>query len=57
MNDKTMDDIKSGKGLPPLSENDDSTNQPGIVMEQRAEKGIIYEMFSQKKDKPNDKTE
>ena len=41
--DKTMDDIKSGKGLPPLSSAEGSNHQPGITTEQRAEKGITYE--------------
>lgn len=33
MSDKTMDDIKSGKGLPPLPGNSDSNNIPGITTE------------------------
>lgn len=45
MSDKTMEDIKSGKGLPPLSSNSDSSGQSGVAMEQRAEKGIIYEIL------------
>lgn len=44
--DKTMDDIKSGKGLPPLSSAEGSNHQPGITTEQRAEKGITYENFT-----------
>lgn len=35
MPDKTMENIKSGKGLPPLSNNSGSSNQSGITMEQR----------------------
>ena len=41
--DKTMDDIKSGKGLLPLSSVEGSNHQTGITTEQRAEKGITYE--------------
>ncbi len=37
-----MEDIKSGKGLPPLSSGGSSNHQSGITMEQRAEKGITY---------------
>lgn len=43
--DKTMDDTKSGKGLPPLSSVEGSNHQTGITTEQRAEKGITYETF------------
>ena len=38
--DKTMDDIKNGKGLPQLSSAEGSNHQTGITTEQRAEKGI-----------------
>ena len=44
--DKTMDDIKSGKGLPQLSNAESSNHQTGITTEQRAEKGITYENFT-----------
>lgn len=44
--DKTMDDIKSGKGLPQLSNVEGSNHQAGIITEQRAEKGITYENFT-----------
>lgn len=44
--DKMMDDIKSGKGLPQLSNTKDSNQQAGITTEQRAEKGITYEIFT-----------
>mgnify|MGYP005961065173 CR=1 FL=1 len=44
--DKTMDDIKSGKGLPQLSSAEGSNYQIGITTEQRAEKGITYENFA-----------
>ena len=44
--DKTMDDIKSGKGIPPLSSAEGSNHQTGITTEQRAEKGITYETFT-----------
>lgn len=44
--DKTMDDIKSGKGLPQLSNAESSSHQTGITTEQRAEKGITYENFT-----------
>lgn len=44
--DKTMDDIKSGKGLPQLSNAEGSNHQAGITTEQRAEKGITYEIFT-----------
>ena len=46
MTDKTMEDIKSGKGLPPVPSNNDSSNQSGVTMEQRAEKGITHEIFT-----------
>lgn len=41
-----MDDIKSGKGLPQLSNAESSNHQTGITTEQRAEKGITYENFT-----------
>lgn len=44
--DKTMDDIKNGKGLPQLSSAEGSSHQTGIITEQRAEKGITYETFT-----------
>ena len=44
--DKTMDDIKNGKGLPQLSSTGGSNHQIGITTEQRAEKGITYETFT-----------
>lgn len=44
--DKTMDDIKNGKGLPQLSSVEGSNHQTGITTEQRAEKGITYEIFT-----------
>ena len=44
--DKTMDDIKNGKGLPQLSSAEGSNHQTGITTEQRAEKGITYEIFT-----------
>ena len=44
--DKTIDDIKSGKGLPQLSGAESSNHQSGITTEQRAEKGITYENFT-----------
>ena len=44
--DKTMDDIKNGKGLPQLSSAEGSNHQTGITTEQRAEKGITYETFT-----------
>lgn len=45
MPDKTMEDIKSGKGLTPLSNNSNSNTQSGVTMEQR-EKGITHETFT-----------
>lgn len=50
MSDKTMDDIKSGKGLPPLSNNSGSNTQSGVTTEQRG-KGITYETFSRQENK------
>ena len=44
--DKTMDDIKNGKGLPQLSSAEGSNHQTGITTEQRTEKGITYETFT-----------
>ena len=44
--DKTMDDIKNGKGLPQLSSAEGSNHQTVITTEQRAEKGITYENFT-----------
>ncbi len=38
--DKTMDDIKSGKGIPPLSSAEGSNHQTGITTEQRAGKAF-----------------
>lgn len=53
MADKTMDDIKSGKGLPPLSNNvGGSSTKSGTTMEQRA-KGITHETFTYHGDKKN----
>lgn len=43
-----MDDIKSGKGLPPLSENDNSSDKSDIRMKERTDKGITYQTFSLK---------
>lgn len=37
MSDKIIDDIKSGKGLPPLSSTNNSGNQSGITTEERSE--------------------
>lgn len=45
MSDEIMEDIKSGKGLPPLSNNSGSNTQSGVMTEQRG-KGITYENFS-----------
>ena len=57
MSDKTMEDIKSGKGIPPLSNNNCSSNQSGITKEQRGS-GITYETFSSKVyDKSNKPTD
>ena len=52
MADKTMDNIKSGKGLPPLSNNGGSSIKSGTTMEQRA-KGITHETFTYNGDKKN----
>ena len=49
--DKTMDDIKNGKGLPQLSSAEGSNHQTGITTEQRAEKGITYETFTYHREK------
>ncbi len=38
--DKIRDDIESGKGLPPLSSDEESNQQVGITIEQRGEKDI-----------------
>lgn len=56
MADKTMEDIKSGKGLSPLSDSS-SCNQSGITIEQRAEKGITYETFACHDKKKPDKND
>lgn len=56
MSDKTMEDIKSGKGLPPLSNNSSSNTQSGMTTEQRGH-GITHEIFASHGDnkakKPN----
>lgn len=52
MSDKIMEDIKSGKGLTPLSNNNNSNTQSGVTMEQR-EKGITYETFTVHGEKKN----
>ena len=52
MPDKTMEDIKSGKGLPPLSNNSNSNTQSGVTMEQR-ERGITHETFTYHGEKEN----
>ena len=57
MTDKIMEDIKSGKGLPPLSGNNDSTAQPGMTTEQRADQGITYEKFVKRGGNESDKNE
>ena len=47
MPDETMNAIKSGKGLPPLSGNEANSNkQTGIATEQRADNGITYQTFT-----------
>lgn len=53
MSNKTMEDIKSGKGLPPLSNNYNSSSQFGGTMEQKVEKGITYEISSYNSDRNN----
>lgn len=53
MSDKTMEDIKSGKGLSPLSSNNNSSSQFGVTREQKVEKGITYETFSYNSDRNN----
>ena len=53
--DKTMDDIKNGKGLPQLSSVEGSNHQTGITTEQRAEKGITYEIFTHHGEKRSNK--
>lgn len=45
MSDKIMEDIKKGKGLPPLSNNSTSNTQSGMTTEQR-EHGITHETFT-----------
>lgn len=52
MPDKTMEDIKSGKGLPPLSNNSNSSTQSGVTVEQRG-KGITHETFTYHGEKKN----
>lgn len=52
MADKVMEDIKSGKGLPPLSNNSGSSAQSGVTTEQRR-KGITYETFSRQGNEKN----
>lgn len=49
MSDKTMEDIKSGKGLPPLSNNSSSNTQSGMTTEQRGH-GITHEIFASRGD-------
>ena len=48
MADSTLDDIKSGKGIPPLSDSTSSnTGKSGITTSQQSDKaGITYEHFS-----------
>lgn len=46
MSDSTMDDIKSGKGLPPLP-NDTNISNDGTTTEQRDSNGVTYEIFTQ----------
>ena len=55
--DKTMQDIKSGKGLPPLSSTTNQSTANGISTEQRGyDSGFSFENFTlnqQKKDNNN----
>lgn len=45
MEDKTLENIKSGKGLTPLSNDSKSSNkQSGIAIEQRTKSGIHKEI-------------
>ena len=53
MSDKTMEDIKSGKGLSPLSSNNNFSSQFGVTGEQKVENGITYEISSYNSDRNN----
>ena len=53
MSDKTMEDIKSGKGLSPLSSNNNSSSQFEVTREQKVENGITYEISSYNSDRNN----
>ena len=46
MSDKILEDIKNGKGIPPLPNNGASVNRPGLTTEQRDRKGLTHETFS-----------
>ena len=53
MADKTMEDIKNGKGLAPLPNNPDSNNNnPGITPEKRSENGITYLTYTRHDNEP-----
>lgn len=57
MGDKTMEDIKSGKGLPHLSSDNNSSDRSGITTEQRDEKGITYGTFTYHGEKKPDRND
>ena len=49
MADKTMEKIKSGRGLQPLPSSNNSNRQSGITSEQRS--GTTYEIFTYRGEK------
>ncbi len=46
MSDKTMEDIKNGNGLEPISSDSSQNDRPGITSEQRGQHGISHEIFT-----------
>lgn len=59
MNERSLlEDIKSGKGLPPITPSNTDNNTPGLTTEHRAEDvvGLCTERFT-KSDNENDKGE
>lgn len=55
MSDQTMENIKSGKGLEPISSDTSQNNRPGVALEQRGQDGISHEIFTYNGDDRNRK--
>ena len=55
MSDSSMEYIKSGKGLPPLSSSSNGSSSSGTTTEQRAGDGILKTNFTYQGEKKDNK--